>query len=102
MARIEESLRSRMARGLSALSGGRVAAHQARTDKRGRIHIAAADRTARGLFDDAGLARLEGIERRDLGVHLVAEHPGMAGVQAAVFVLLESQGLGGHARGSAG
>lgn len=73
-----------------------IAAHQAGRDQGMRIHIAHAQHLAGMRLDPHRLARREIGQRRGLRVHLVAEHPQVPGLEAAIFVLLESDSGGGH------
>jgi hypothetical protein len=68
-----------------------TAIHQARSDQGGRVDVAAADHLAARIDDAHGIARLEPVQRRARHIHLVAEHPQVAGTQAPIFASLEHQ-----------
>jgi hypothetical protein len=69
-----------------------VPAHQPRADERLRVGVTGADGPAAMILDHHRLPGREVLDGGRRGVHLVAEHPGVARQQAPFLVLLQAQG----------
>ncbi len=68
-----------------------VPAQDARADERMRIDVGVADEAAPIGFHDGEITGLERRERRTIGIHFVAENPGMARGEASVLAALEAE-----------